>query len=260
MKTFLYWLKKTGPVLILALIILSSCVPMKKIRYLQDESKKFDSVPEYKVPESKKYVIQKGDNLFINVNTLEDKNNYFDNPGGFDNYYTEPAIYLNSYTVNDSGFVEFPLIGKVMVDNMTLEEVQKVLQEKVNEYIKNSVVIVKLANFRISMLGEFLNPGKYLVYQDKINIFEAIAMAGDLTTFAKKDQVLLLRETDKGVKKYRLKLNDNSIIQSEYYYLMPNDIVYVEPMVGKQFAFESFPYLLILSTITTTLLLLDYFK
>lgn len=244
----------------LALIILSSCVPMKKIRYLQDESKNFDSVPEYKVPESKKYVVHKGDNLYINVNSLEDKKNFFDNPANATNIYAESAIYLNSYTVNDSGFVEFPLIGKVMVDNMTVEEIQKALQLKVDEYIKNSVVIVKLANFRISMLGEFMHPGKYLVYQDKINMFEAIAMAGDMTTFAKKDHVLLLRETDNGVKKYRLKLNDNSIMKSEYYYLMPNDIVYVEPMVGKQFAFESFPYLLILSTITTTILLLDYFK
>jgi polysaccharide export outer membrane protein len=110
------------------------------------------------------------------------------------------------------------------------------------------------------MMGEFKNPGKYLVYQDKINIFEAIAMAGDLTDFAKRDKVLLVRQSEKGLKTYRLNLNDYSILESELYYLMPNDLVYVEPLKGKQFAFSEFPYLLILTTITTTLLFIDYFS
>jgi polysaccharide export outer membrane protein len=194
------------------------------------------------------------------VNTLEDKNNYFDDPTGAGNYYTESAIYLNSYTVNDSGYVEFPLIGKVMVDNLTIVEIQKELQDMVDEYIKNTVVIVKLANFRISMLGEFKNTGKYVVYQDKINLFEAIAMAGDMTDFARRNQLLLIRQSESGQKTKRLNLNDYSILESEYFYLMPNDIVYVEPLKGKQFAFSEFPYVLILTTITTTLLFLDYFN
>ncbi|MCI0472665.1 MAG: polysaccharide biosynthesis/export family protein, partial [Ignavibacteria bacterium] len=167
---------------------------------------------------------------------------------------------LNSYTVNDSGYVEFPLIGKVEVVNLTTEQIQEVLQNKVNEFIKNTVVIVKLANFRISMMGEFKNPGKYLVYQDNITIFEAISMAGDMTDFAKRNKVLLVRQTETGMKTHRLNLNDYSILESEFYYLMPNDLVYVEPLKGKQFAFSEFPYVLILSTITTTLLLIDYFS
>ncbi len=134
------------------------------------------------------------------------------------------------------------------------------LQAKVEDYVKNTVVIVKLANFRISMMGEFKNPGKYLVYQDKINIFEAIAMAGDMTDFAKRNKVLLVRQSEKGVKTYRINLNDYSLLESDLYYLMPNDMVYVEPLKGKQFAFSEFPYVLILSTITTTLLLISYFQ
>jgi polysaccharide biosynthesis/export protein len=251
---------KTGLVIFLAAILLSSCVPMKRIRYMQDPKDKEEVKSDYQKPAAIEYTVHRGDNLYIRVNSLEDKNNYFDKSGDANNYYTESGIYLNSFTVNDSGYVEFPLIGKIMVDNLTIEQIQKLLQSKVNDYIKNTVVIVKLANFRISMLGEFYNPGKYVVYQDKINIFEAIAMAGDITDFAKKDQVLLVRQSEKGVKKYRLNLNDNSMLESELYYLMPNDLVYVEPLKGKQFAFKEFPYLLILTTITTTLLLIDYFK
>ncbi len=251
---------KAGIIFVLAVILLSSCVPMKRIRYLQDPKDKQDMRTEFDKKDTTEYRVHKGDNLYIKVNTLEDKNNYFDDPSGTGNYYTESAIYLNSYTVNDSGYVEFPLIGKVMVDNLTIVEIQKELQELVNEYIKNTVVIVKLANFRISMLGEFKNPGKYVVYQDKINLFEAIAMAGDMTDFARRNQLLLIRQSESGQKTRRLNLNDYSIMESEYFYLMPNDIVYVEPLKGKQFAFSEFPYVLILTTITTTLLFLDYFN
>jgi len=260
MRTLLI-LKKTGLVIFLAAIILSSCVPMKRIRYLQDpKDKKEETKADFQKPEFTEYLVHKGDNLYIRVNSLDDKSNYFDKAGDISNYYTEAGIYLNSYTVNDSGYVEFPLIGKVMVNNLTIERIQRQLQEKVNEYIKNTVVIVKLANFRVSMVGEFNNPGKYVIYQDKINIFEAISMAGDMTDFAKRNKVLLVRQSEKGVKTYRINLNDYSILESDYYYLMPNDLVYVEPLKGKQFAFSEFPYVLILTTITTTLLLLNYFN
>jgi polysaccharide export outer membrane protein len=253
-------IKKTGLLMFFAAILLSSCVPMKRIRYLQDPKDKEEARSDFEKPKSIEYLVHKGDNLYIRVNSLEDKSNYFEKQGVSDNYYTESGIYLNSYTVNDSGYVEFPLIGKVMVNNLTIEQIQKKLQGLVNEYIKNTVVIVKLANFRVSMMGEFKNPGKYVVYQDRINIFEAIAMAGDLTDFAKRDRVLLARQSEKGIKTYRLNLNDYSILESDYYYLMPNDMVYVEPLKGKQFAFSEFPYVLILSTITTTLLLINYFQ
>lgn len=250
---------KTGLILFLSAILLSSCVPMKRIRYIQDPKEKSEAQTDFKKTPSPEYLVHKGDNLYIKVNALEDKNNYFDKEDSYNNYYTESGIYLNSFTVNDSGFVEFPLIGKIEVVNLTVTQVQKVLQEKVDEYLKNTIVIVKLANFRISMLGEFKNPGKYLVYQDKITIFEAISMAGDMTDFAKRNRVLLVRQTDNGVKTYRINLNDYSILESDLYYLLPNDLVYVEPLKGKQFAFSEFPYVLILSTITTTLLLIDYF-
>jgi polysaccharide export outer membrane protein len=251
---------KTGLILFLGAILLSSCVPMKRIRYLQTPKESETTQVDFKKPATLEYLVHKGDNIYVKVNTLDDKSNYFEKSGTYDNYYTESGIYLNSFTVNDSGYVEFPLIGKVMVNNFTIEQIREKIQLKVNEYVKNTIVIVKLANFRVSMLGEFKNPGKYLVYQDKINIFEAIAMAGDMTDFAKRNNVLLVRQSEKGVKTYRLNLNDNSLLESDFYYLMPNDLVYVEPVKGKPFAFSEFPYILILSTITTALLLINYFQ
>lgn len=260
MKKHFYVFYKTGLILFITAILFSSCVPMKRIRYIQDPKDETATRSDFKQPATNEYLVHKGDNLYIKVNALEDKSNYFEKDDNYNNYYTESGIYLNSFTVNDSGYVEFSLIGKINVENLTIAQVQKILQAKVDEYLKNTIVIVKLANFRVSMLGEFKNPGKYLVYQDKITIFEAISMAGDMTDFAKRNKVLLVRQTDTGLKTYRVNLNDYSILESDLYYLMPNDLVYVEPLKGKQFAFSEFPYVLILTTITTTVLLIDYFS
>ncbi len=250
---------KAALIMLLAALSLSSCVPMKRIRYLQEQEDKKTEKMDFKNDKGIDYKIHPGDNLYIKVNSLDEKTNSFSQDDDYNNYYTEAAIYLNSFTVSDSGFIEFPLIGKITVNNLTVDEIRQNLQDRVNEYVKNTIVIVKLANFRISMFGEFNQPGKYVVYQDNINIFEAISMAGDMTDFAKKNHVLLVRQTDTGSKAYRINLNDKSILESDLYYLMPNDLVYVEPVRGKQFAFKEFPYLLIFSTITTTLLMIEYF-
>lgn len=260
MKIFPGILFKSGLLVLLAAFFLASCVPMKRIRYLQDPEKSETERTDFINQRIIDYTIHPGDNLYIKVNSLDQKSNYFNESDNYNNYYTESGIYLNSYTVNDSGYVEFPLIGKVMVHNLTVEEIRKVIQEKVNEYLKNTTVIVKLANYRVSMLGEFNKPGKYIVYQDKITIFEAIAMAGDLSDFSRKDRALLVRQTETGSKTYRINLNDYNLLESDLYYLMPNDVVYVEPVKGKQFAFKEFPYALIFSTLTTTLLLIEYFR
>lgn len=242
----------------MALLMLASCVPMKKITYLQDPEK--TEKTDFANPRITDYTIHPGDNLYIKVNSLDQKSNLFDSGDNYNNYYTESGIYLNSYTVNDSGYVEFPLIGKIEVNNLTVEQIREKVQESVNEYLKNTVVIVKLANFRVSLLGEFYRPGKYVVYQDKITIFEAIAMAGDMTDFAKRERTMIVRQTEEGSKTYRVNLNDSRILESDLYYLMPNDVIYVQSVKGKQFAFKEFPYVLIFSTITTTLLLIEYFS
>jgi polysaccharide biosynthesis/export protein len=254
------FLSKAAIMACLAIVLLSSCVPMRKIRYLQADDKDQPVQAIYNQNDTAHYKVQPGDDLFIKIASLDEKYNSFETSNTYNNYYTEAAIYLNSYSVSDSGFVQLPLIGKIKVENLMISQIRDTLQILVNEYVKSSVVIVKLANFKVSMLGEFNAPGKYLVYQDKISIFEAIAMAGDMTTFAKKDEVMLVRQEEKGTKTYFVNVNDRSILSSDFFYLKPNDIVYVQPLKGKQFAFSEFPYVLILTTVTTTILLLDYFS
>ena len=115
-----------------------------------------------------------------------------------------------------------------------------------------------MVNFNITILGEVRRPGKFKVYQDQINIFEAVAMAGDLTDFAARSQVKLVRQTEDGYRIYNIDLTRDNIIASEFYQIMPNDILYIEPLKIKQFGFASFPYSIIFSTISATLLILNY--
>lgn len=232
-----------------AIILVASCIPQKKILYFQDRSDSDSTRTQFQNERAEDYRIQPGDNLYIRVEQVGEGSTAFDQ-GISSNYYTEAGIYLNSYSVNDSGYVDFPLIGKVKVQEKTVDEIKEELQQMVDEYVKNTTLIVKLVNFRISMLGEFRNPGKYIVYQDNITIFQAISMAGDLTDFAKRDRIVLIRQSKNGSKLHRLDLNDQDILTSDYFYLMPNDIIYAEPIKGKAFVFSEFPYALFISVIT----------
>jgi len=259
------WLSRNrGLLFVLAIaLLLGSCVPQKKIKYLQSKAEETQAQENFENPRKFEYKIQPGDNLYIKIVSVDEKHSNMFNT--MDSRYanamqSDAGIYLNSYTVNEEGDVDFPLIGKVHVKNLSVEQVKKELQESLNEYIKESVVIVKMVNFYVTMLGEVTRPGEYKIFQDDLNIFEAISMAGDLTDFANRNEVKLVRQTKKGSEIINIDLTDRSILASDYYFLMPNDIVYVEPLKGKQFTFANFPYGIIFSAISTTLLLINYFK
>ncbi|MCF8234128.1 MAG: polysaccharide biosynthesis/export family protein [Bacteroidales bacterium] len=244
-------------------LLLGSCVPQKKIKYLQSKVEETQAQTNFENPRKFEYKIQPGDNLYIKIVSVDEKHSNMFNT--MDSRYanamqSDAGIYLNSYTVNEEGDVDFPLIGKVHVKNLTVEEVKEELQESLNEYIKESVVIVKMVNFYVTMLGEVTRPGEYKIFQDELNIFEAISIAGDLTDFANRNEVKLVRQTKKGSEIINIDLTDRSLLASDYYFLMPNDILYVEPLKGKQFTFANFPYGIIFSAISTTLLLINYFN
>lgn len=244
-------------------LLFSACVPMKRIEYLQQEVSRNDTIRTHFDTDLTNYRLQSGDNLYIKVRSvLAGSENIFaeDQGRASNNYYTDAGIYLNSYLVSDAGYIDFPFVGKVYVKDLTVEETKDLISSIVKDYIKESTVLVRLALFNITALGEVNQTGQINIYQNKINIFEAIAMAGDLTSFARRDDVILIRETDNGSKTTRLNLNDADILESEYFYLQPNDIIYVPPMKGRNFAFSEFPYALVFSTISTTLLLINFFQ
>ena len=243
----------------------SSCVSQKKIKYLQ-QKQKGDTTTYFEANRTGDYKIQPKDNLYIRIMSLDEKTNQLfnsmttagNNTGG--GYYQDAGIYLSSYSVSDEGYIEFPILGKVFIKDLTVEQTKNLLQQLVDEYIKEAVVIVKMVNFKITILGEAKNPGSITIYQNKINIFEAISMAGDLTDFANRNQVTLVRQVKGGSKTYKLDLTSNKLLSSELYYLSPNDVLYISPLRVKQYGFATFPYALVFSSITLIITLLTFFQ
>ena len=246
------------------IILITSCIPQKRMVYLQDKNPE-DTLTKFFREKGPEYKIQPGDNLYIKVHSLDEKTfAFFNNTGsqtqGGSYLNNDISVYLNSYNVNDLGFVDFPFVGEIKVQNLTIDETKNLIQEIINKYLIETTITVKLVNYKITMVGEVRKPGEYSIYQNNINIFEAISMAGDLTDYANRNEVSLVRQTKNGAVIKRIDLTDNMILESDYYYLMPNDILYIKPLKGKQFTFANFPYALIFSAISTTLLLINYFK
>ncbi|MBQ8223230.1 MAG: polysaccharide biosynthesis/export family protein [Bacteroidales bacterium] len=246
---------------IMGISMFTSCVSQKKILYLQNEQMLNDSVfmsIEYENERTFNYKVQPGDNLYIRIASLDEKfAAYFNsmNQGTYGyssttNSSGNPAIYLNGYTVGADGNIDMPFVGDVFVKDLTIDEIQSKVQVIMNEYLKETIVYVKLGVFNLTILGEVLRPGQYQIYQSDINIFQAMALAGNATDFANKSNIKIIHQTPKGSQIVKVNLNDANILSSPDYYLKPNDIIYVEPLKTKQFGFTSVPYGTIISAIS----------
>lgn len=233
-----------------------SCIPLTKVKYLQDKE---GAIPIDKFPNSKSdYKLVSGDYLYIRILTLDQKSNeIFANitgsgASGYMNM-TDQNLYLSSYMVNDEGYISFPLLGNIYARGLTVSQIEASLNKAASEIMKESSVVVKLVLYNISVLGEVQAPGKYTIYNNRVNIFEALALAHDLTSFANRNKVQIIRVEGNNNNIVTLDLLSKDILSSPYYYLQPNDIIYVEPLKNKTYAFESFPYALIVSTIFSTI-------
>ena len=140
---------------------------------------------------------------------------------------------LQSYIVDNEGNIDFPLIGKVHLSGLTKSQAEQVILNRIRPFMNSAetpIVTVRMINYKISVIGEVARPGMFTVANEKINILEALAQAGDLTIYGVRDRVKLIREDSNGQKEiHTLNLNDANIINSPYYYLQQNDIIYVEP-------------------------------
>jgi len=221
-----------------------------------------DTLTEFKNDREVIYKVQNGDNLYIKIVSMDETTNKLLNPMGSGGGGSSGGggNYLNSYTVTEEGYLEFPLVGNIYVKNQTVEEITNLLTEHLGDYIKEFVVIIKLVNFNITILGEVSSPGLYNIYQTDINLFEAIAMAGDMTDFSIRDDVTIIRKTKEGSKVRQVDMSSRSFLSSNYFYLQPDDIVYVKPIKMKQFAFTTFPYGMLFGTISFVIAMVALLK
>ncbi len=218
-----------------------------------------DSTTVY-LSEKGSYKIQSGDILYVKINSIDNNINSIFNAGtGVNNtWQSDLSVYINGYTVSDSGYVFIPIVGKVFVKGETIESAKKNVSTEINKYLKKTDVIVKLISFKYTVLGEVNKQGSYLNYNDRLTILEALGNAGDITDYGNKKRVLVIRPTIDGEKVFRIDLTDKNLLNSEAYYLLPNDVIYVEPVKFKSFRLNSPNISLVLSSVTTLILLLNF--
>lgn len=213
--------------IILSFLVLSqSCITRKDISYFQDIS---DSLSIQKITQGFEAVIQAGDILSIHVTSLSSEASSFFNVEG---ERTDQQV-ANTYLVDASGSVEIPLIGIVKVAGITSQVARQQIKDKLEKYLVDPTVNLRIRNFKVTVLGEVQKPGVYTIPNEKITLVEALGLAGDLTIFAKRINVLIIREENGERKFFKADLRSKEFFESDYYYLHSNDIVYVEPGKGK---------------------------
>lgn len=218
--------------------VLTSCVPTKQLAYFQGEPTRMDTLTV-----ASRYVpkIQAGDVLSVQISSLNPEASSFFNPyaaltiadrGGTQQNLlnsTTPLPAQNGYLVDNTGAIELPVIGKINVAGQTAGEVKERLRDSLKEYLKEPTVNIRNLNFRISVMGEVLRPSLFTIPNEQITLLEALSLSGDVTIFGRRDNVLLIREENGKRTFARIDLTRRDLFTSPYYYLHPNDVVYVEP-------------------------------
>ena len=239
-------------VLLATSIVFSSCISQKRVRLLQEKTTK-EVTQQFENPKSTTYRIQIGDHLYIKVYSVDPKTSKFFQTD-FPNLMNPTYLYLNSYVVDEFGFISFSFVDKMYVKGLTIVEVKDLVQKTLDEYFKECTVVVKLVNFQVTILGEVNSPGDFTIYRDHINVLQAMGLAGGIKQFGNIKNVKLIRQTQTGSNMYFLDLTDNRVLESPYFFLMPNDVIYIEPMGSKSSAYETFPYQILFYALTTLLL------
>lgn len=220
-----------------AILWLTGCTSMKKVTYFQN----IDEIDLSAANGLYDARIMPKDMLHIMVTTTNreasEPFNLLPSTGGTNISTDNGSLY--GYLVDNNGNIDFPIVGKVHVVGLTKNECQDLIRSKIAPYMaksENPIVTVRMASFRVVVIGEVGGARVIPVTTERMSVVEALAQAGDLTIFGKRDNILLIREDAKGNKEaHRLNLNDASLLTSPYYYLQQNDIIYVQPNKVKAF-------------------------
>jgi polysaccharide export outer membrane protein len=230
--------KKLNILLFLSFILFNSCRPARNLVYFSD----LNNSENYNIPitATNDIKIQPNDLLSINLISLNPESNALFNRGVLQssgtavNTLSAETAPREGYLVNKEGFIDFPVLGKVKLAGLTKEEATSKMATQIQQYVKSPIITIRLLNFKITVIGEVNKPSTFIVPAERINILEALGLAGDMTAYGKRENVLLVREKDGVRSTTRLNLNNKTLLNSPYFYLQQNDVVYVEPDKIKQ--------------------------
>lgn len=247
----------TGLIIVVIGLLAASCRQQKELIYFPELGE--TGIQNYAQQDQKEYRIRANDILYVQVMSLDDRMNQMFNAastGGANTtarYFSEDAMYFTGFSVQKNGMVDLPVLGEIEVKGKTEMEAKEAIIAGAGEYLKDAEVIVKLANFKITLLGEVKRPGTYTYYNNQTTILEALGKAGDLTDYGDRQQVLIIRPTLTGSETYRINLQDEGLLASPEYFVQPNDVIYVSPLKAKGTRLLAQDYGIFITSISSTL-------
>lgn len=258
---------KIRPLIIFTLLLVfTSCsTPLQELIYLNEieTGKTYENGP---LPDE--YKIRPNDQLFIQVISDDPLNaaflNLINTQGSMGSMGSSAnSLELITFLVDQDGNISYPELGEIHVEDKSVQEVQEIIQDGVNNYLESASVFVKLVNRNVTVLGEVHQPGQKLMVKNQLTIFEALGLAGDITDYGNRQSVKLIRELPDGKHIVELNLTDPETIFSPYYYILPHDIIYVEHST-KVYGAKNLPYSAPLSItasiVSIGLLILNLFR
>jgi polysaccharide biosynthesis/export protein len=239
---------KLSVLLVLTLTI--SCVPVKQLSYFNDINEMQEPVVN---PRTQK-LIMPFDKLYINVLSIDPQTSQIFNSTDEMRYNTDNGII--GYLVDEKGNINFPFVGKINVINLTTAQASTKIQEALSDYVSNTSIIVKFVDNQVTVVGEVQRQGVYSFTHDKINIYEALGLGGGITRYGNRKNVILIRNQGDKIMHYRLNLSDSKVSGKDTYYVLPNDVVVVEPLKAISSSYANITYTTVLSSITTLIAIL----
>ena len=248
-------------------VLFTSCIPTQDLIYLQNKNNS-DAANTISAVESKPYRLQTNDIISITIKAIDPKLVAMFSPTNEGSVVgkSESGLYFDGFTVDDHGSIRIPILGELNVIGYTLEEIRvRIEKQLLAEYFNkeaNIFVTVKLGGLRFTINGEIASPGTKTLFQEQVTIMEAIANAGDITITGDRKAVTVMRKTPSGVIMQDIDLTDINAMKSPFYYLQPNDYIYIKPLKQKTWGtgktgIESLGTIItLLSLATTTFLLL----
>jgi len=238
----------------LFLIISSiSCVPTRKLRYFND----INELEEPGVNPRMQKLIMPFDKLYIRVLSIDlQTSQIFNSAEEMRSGSYGSMAGLIGYLVDESGNINFPFVGDINVGGLTTSQAASKIQKALSEYVSNTSIIVKYVDNQVTVMGEVQRQGVFGFSQDKLNIYEALGLGGGITRYGDRKNIILIRHEGEKIMHYKLNLSDSKIASKDYYYILPNDVIVVEPLKAISSSYSNITYTTILSSITTLIAIL----
>ena len=234
-------------------VLAVSCVPTAQLSYFND----MEDLAQPTINPRTQKLIKPFDKLYVRVLSIDLQTNQIFNTTDemrMGSYGSTAG--LIGYLVDEDGNINFPFVGKINVVDLTTADAADKIQRALSDYVPQTSIIVKYVDNQVTVMGEVQRQGVYSFTQDKLNVYEALGLGGGITRYGDRKKVILIRNEEGKVLHYRLDLSDSKIANRSYYYVLPNDVIVVEPLKAISTSYSNITYTTILSTISTAIAVL----